>query len=438
MYGYLTRDSANGYLYAKVYRYNGGSPVLLFQTVNDDEDVNVFTSSHMFTWTYTAPSATVPSGDRIYTEIWLDVTAANAGGTVQAISNPTFDTDSTGWVATDGGSATSAYDAATGNPAGSIYATVSGARSGGLSGTVAWETTFTYDLGVPASSSLSFDRDVTAYSAYLNNQYTIYLISPSGTTNTIYPTTTYSAADTAWVSVTDYSVDPSYFSESGTYTLQIYADISAGRSATTTIYFDNVYLDIVNPPAQFILQYDDQSTDSNVMPTLSASSTPTFDIPVSVGWNLISYPVLASGDIETVLNDDVVWDSAQWYNPLDTGDHWKTHVIGRTLNDLSTIDNTMAVWLHVTNAGDGFLTVSGNAPTSTVITLNAGWNLVSYPASASAIMDSVLPGSVTKVAQYNGTATYLVSEVDTSVTSFVPGNGYWLYSTADTTWTVTY
>jgi len=165
-----------------------------------------------------------------------------------------------------------------------------------------------------------------------------------------------------------------------------------------------------------------------------------FDIPVHLGWNLISYPLLASGDIELVLNDDVVWDYAQWYNSTDTGDHWKTHIISRSENDLNNIDNTMAIWLHVTDVGDGYLTVSGEAPNSTSILLHAGWNLVSYPSSSSVAMDSAgLPAEVTKIAKYDPSSPYLVSEVaDWTANNFVPGNGYWLYSTADTTWSVNY
>ena len=164
----------------------------------------------------------------------------------------------------------------------------------------------------------------------------------------------------------------------------------------------------------------------------------SFDIPVHLGWNLISYPLLASGDIEAVLNDtNVVWDNAQWYNPTDTGDHWKTHVIGRSSNDLNSIDNTMGIWLHVTDAGDGNITVIGNAPDSTAIQLHAGWNLVSYPSSSSTSMSNAsLPAEVTKIAQYDSNATYLVSEVaDWSANSFIPGQGYWVYATADTIWT---
>jgi len=224
------------------------------------------------------------------------------------------------------------------------------------------------------------------------------------------------------------------------YVKVVDTDRTAGNTVSDTLYVDKMVIRTLMGAPQFILSYDYGATQSNIQPSIGPYAATTFDIPVHLGWNLMSYPLLASGDIETVLNDDVVWDNAQWYNPLNTGDHWKTHVIDRTLNDLNTIDNMMAVWLHVTNVGDGFLTVSGDAPTSTVITLNAGWNLVSYPASSSTAMNAAgLPLAVTKIGQYDGTATYLVSEVaDWTTSSFLPGNGYWLYSTADTTWTVTY
>gem|GEM_PF-3729996 len=165
------------------------------------------------------------------------------------------------------------------------------------------------------------------------------------------------------------------------------------------------------------------------------------DIPVHKGWNLISYSLVASGDIEHVLNDDnVIWDYAEWYNPLDTSDHWKTHIIGRETNDLETIDNTMSIWLHVTSAGDGYLTLTGKSPTSTAIAIHAGWNLVSYPSLTSKLMSNAsLPPELTKIAMYDENATYLVSEVaDWTTSSFVHGHGYWLYSTADTIWTVDY
>ena len=176
-------------------------------------------------------------------------------------------------------------------------------------------------------------------------------------------------------------------------------------------------------------------------PLMAPKEVEVFDIPVHLGWNLISFPLSVSDDIETVLTTyDVIWDYAQWYNPADSGDHWKTHLVGRSKNDLNTIGNTMGLWLHVTDAGDGYLRISGEVPNSTTIQLHAGWNLVSYPASdLTAMSRANLPSEVTKIAKYDSRATYLISEVTDWVGSnFVPGRGYWLYATADTTWTVNY
>ena len=186
--------------------------------------------------------------------------------------------------------------------------------------------------------------------------------------------------------------------------------------------------------------YTAENPTDNAMFAAPAPSG-SFDIPVHTGWNLISFPLLVpNGNIETVLKDDITWDYAQCYNPLDTNDHWKTHFVGRASNDLNTIDDTMGIWLRITDAGDGSLTVNGSIPFTTVIQLHAGWNLVSYPASdLTAMSRANLPSEVTKIAKYDSTAPYLISEVTDWVGSnFVPGRGYWLYATADTTWNVNY
>ncbi len=235
-------------------------------------------------------------------------------------------------------------------------------------------------------------------------------------------------ADTIRLYVQGYNINYNLVSIANGYNVSYWheAGFSDGEVVTCRIVADDIYGNHLD----FTWNFTVQNTVSN-----------TFDIPVHLGWNLISYPLLASGYLETVLNDtNVIWDNTQWYDPTDTGDHWKTHVVGRSINDLNSIDNTMAIWLHVTDAGDGYLTVSGDAPVSTAIQLHAGWNLVSYPASSSSAINSAnLPAQVTKIARYDENATYLLSEVaDWTGNSFVPGRGYWLYATADTTWTIDY
>jgi carboxypeptidase T len=85
-WGRVSASSANGRLYARVYRYDGVTSNLLFQTSNDDELVGSYTILHNFAWTYSAPSATVPSGQRIVVEIWLDATAGSGNSNVQNLA----------------------------------------------------------------------------------------------------------------------------------------------------------------------------------------------------------------------------------------------------------------------------------------------------------------------------------------------------------------
>jgi hypothetical protein len=116
-----------------------------------------------------------------------------------------------------------------------------------------------------------------------------------------------------------------------------------------------------------------------------------YNIPISgTGWQLVSFPITATGDILTVFDDatwgdgGTTWTMMQWYNGSDGTDHWKTyysHIPG--MADLSTVNNNMGVWIFIeTNGGDGLLSCgSGYEPSGTrTITLYPGWNLVGYPA----------------------------------------------------------
>jgi predicted transcriptional regulator len=112
----------------------------------------------------------------------------------------------------------------------------------------------------------------------------------------------------------------------------------------------------------------------------------TFDIPVQLGYNLISVPLIqANQSILAVLGDnggDTTWDYALWYDPLDE-DHWKTHGTFRpaSLNDLNNVNHSMGIILNISNVGsDGCLNVRGALPTTTSIYLYAGRNLVGFPA----------------------------------------------------------
>ncbi len=84
VWGKVTDGTAiSGYLYAKIYKYDGVSQTLLYTTVDDDEDVGLYETPHLFTWTDTV-TGTISAGDAISVEIWLD---ALSGATSSFISD---------------------------------------------------------------------------------------------------------------------------------------------------------------------------------------------------------------------------------------------------------------------------------------------------------------------------------------------------------------
>ncbi len=171
------------------------------------------------------------------------------------------------------------------------------------------------------------------------------------------------------------------------------------------------------------------------------------NIAVVAGWNLISVPIVGTTTLPAALTDlngtIVQWTRVMWYNPRTPADPWKQYntAWASSLNDLTAVNNTMGVWLFVTTANDGIITVGGTGytrPTSTNIVLKAGWNLVGFPSDDAAFTVANLKGacpSVTLVEQYNSGQTYLTLAM-ADATAFAQGKAYWVFNNgADTTWT---
>ncbi len=101
------------------------------------------------------------------------------------------------------------------------------------------------------------------------------------------------------------------------------------------------------------------------------------------GWNLISIPFIQSDkNLGTVLSSiDGLYDSVQWYDAMDTNDHWKHNKEGKLFgNDLFELDETMGFWIHITPPGVTFFPYNGTEPSvNQHIPLYPGWNLVGYP-----------------------------------------------------------
>ena len=178
------------------------------------------------------------------------ISEENVAGASQVVSNPDFNASSANWTrAVSGGCSwgtiRGGYSSGYGNPRGSIYAYAYGRNCGGA---VNWTTSFNYSAGTPASVNLSFDRRVTSFSRGVAgaNNFTFFLVKPSGAVVTIYPTTGFSAVDPAWVSVVDYSVPVSALNESGVYLLRIQTNLRTQYFfwPYVRVYFDNVRLSV--------------------------------------------------------------------------------------------------------------------------------------------------------------------------------------------------
>jgi hypothetical protein len=103
--------------------------------------------------------------------------------------------------------------------------------------------------------------------------------------------------------------------------------------------------------------------------------------PLSVGWHLISQPLIPPSTaltnvLSTVAGD---YDLVYAYEQSEAGGTWRLYDTSRPpyLNDLSQINRSIGFWIRITETTT--LTVQGFAPVSTTIPLTTGWNLVGYP-----------------------------------------------------------
>lgn len=180
-------------------------------------------------------------------------------------------------------------------------------------------------------------------------------------------------------------------------------------------------------------------------------------IPLSVGWNLVSFNVVPldsdTADILADLNTnyDLVyaWDASG--ASAASGNWLKYDRLNPVSSSLLTLDQTMGFWIRMTLADT--LDVYGSAyPTSTAITLSTaagGWNLVGFPAKVAATMPTPLSDIATSyslVYGYRATdATDPWELYDPAAPAYVndmiemvPGMGYWIKVTEAATWTVPY
>jgi RHS repeat-associated protein len=180
-------------------------------------------------------------------------------------------------------------------------------------------------------------------------------------------------------------------------------------------------------------------------PIAAPATAPSPDqVALVAGWNLISLPKQPdSVDPAAVLASiSGSYNIAHAYDACSS-DPWRTwNPADPAGSSLTSIDHRIGLWVRATAAAT--LAVSGTEPAETTIHLCQGWNLIGYPlaqprpvlAALSSIAgrfqrvygwdpaDPVDPWEIFDVA---------VPAWANDLEQMLPGQGYWIYATADTT-----
>lgn len=151
-------------------------------------------------------------------------------------------------------------------------------------------------------------------------------------------------------------------------------------------------------------------------------STVTQSISLSAGWNLISFYVLPEdASITNVFGSNIskvsiVKNNDGFYKPSKAD----------KLQSLTEFEYGQA---YLVKANSAFsISVEGVAPTSTTISLKAGWNLLGYPKTTEANASNILSGIAGKYTE--------LKDLSSSQTTLKPGKGYYIKMNSDASVTI--
>ncbi|MDP1689683.1 MAG: Ig-like domain-containing protein, partial [bacterium] len=307
---------------------------------------------------------------------------------------------------------------------------------------------------VTCTSGVTTLNSVTGFSSLANGSFTLYL-RDTDTAGNVGTTQVALVKDTAAPSVTSKTpganavgIDPAgnitvVFSENVVIDASNVSGVTAGvtGSGTDTATI-NPTSNLANNTTYTITLTGVTDMAGNTLPTTSWSFTTSgsYSIPLSSGWNLVSFPVVptntAASSVLGSLNDSTKIDSIWKYDPDNRA--WGVYHPGDTNNtsDFSTLTAGEGYWVSYLSgtpgsiAGNGNLFQEGNS-TPPQKSLAAGWNLIGYyqlENTTTAKADNALStvsGQWTQLRTYNNTTKQFQSVIGTNPMG--PGAGYWIF-----------
>ena len=177
------------------------------------------------------------------------------------------------------------------------------------------------------------------------------------------------------------------------------------------------------------------AVDLNSNTTCVKNQAGKFARPLLKGPNLVSIPLIQSDQgLQTVLQT-VSYDNAWSYNPINQ--EWKSFTKSKPYGGtLEFVNHTMGLWVNVTE--DSNLTVAGVVPSSTTISLQAGWNLVGFPSFDDnyTVSDLKVAVAMERIEEFDGSAQPYFLRVMTDGDFLQAGFGYWIGVAVETSWVV--
>ena len=226
---------------------------------------------------------------------------------------------------------------------------------------------------------------------------------------------TTNSASVSWGASTDNTAVTGY---------DVYVNGTKLQSVTT----NSINLSDLNDNTEYIIKvraYDEAGNLSEFNTEKSFTtlkSTVTQSISLSAGWNLISFYVLPEdASITNVFGSNIskvsiVKNNDGFYKPSKAD----------KLQSLTEFEYGQA---YLVKANSAFsVSVEGVAPTSTTISLKAGWNLLGYPKTTEANASNVLSGIAGKYTE--------LKDLSSSQTTLKPGKGYYIKMNSDASVTI--
>jgi len=189
---------------------------------------------------------------------------------------------------------------------------------------------------------------------------------------------------------------------------------------------------------------EDYMEASNAILVVESNVTKTFEIPLVVGWNLISIPMeIDNSSINAVFPDandgDMIYayGSGVWYISTYYSDY------GVWDGDVMTIQPDKGYWYIANSAYTAIITGREAGPRS--VPINTGWNLIGYTRLSEANLTDLITeedgcSDGDMIYAYGNGVWYISTYYgdygvwDGDITVMEPGKGYWYLAKALFTW----